>query len=169
MESDAFLKDLESRYDAQLRREQDAEAFEVSQGEALGVSLGERFSESIGNTVSLQLRDGSVVEGEVLEAYPLWMRVKKLAGQSLIPRSAVVSARGLAPVPGVVERVESGITFASALREVAAEGSRVTLRYSGIEVAGYLVRVGLDFVDVADVSDDPLAIATASIDEVVIF
>ena len=88
----AFMDELEARFDEERGREIDELIDELTDAERASITLSARLAGTDGS-VSLALRGGSVVVGEVLDATRSWVLLREGAGASLVLLPAVVGAR----------------------------------------------------------------------------
>ena len=149
MEWDALFADLESRFEAERRADLAAQSAELAQAEAAAITLADRLRARVGHEIHLRTRTGHQVDGLVREACPAFVRVDEGAGvQALVPVAAVALAAPLAGLSVPAGEVERRTGLAAAARALARSGARVRVLAAGGEVAGRIVRVGADHVDV---------------------
>jgi hypothetical protein len=128
------------------------------------LTLLNRLRSNLGREVSLVLTGAGPVSGRIERVGVDWAL---LSGPQdvLVVMAAVASVADLpreSVSPSAVGAVASRLTFASALRAIAVDRSRVTMVLTdGTSVAGTPDRVGADFVDVAVHPDDVAPRATA--------
>jgi hypothetical protein len=153
---DALFADLEAAAEGAQRLEYEAEVAEQARAEYASVHLVDRLRAHAGRPLVCQLVDGQRLEGVVLDVGPQWVLVQGIAGQVLIPVSAVAGVDGLTrsvtlPDGEVGRRLGLGVV----LRGLAVRRVPVRLDLcSGATVAGRVDRVGADHVDLAVYAPD---------------
>ncbi|WP_432506037.1 hypothetical protein [Kineococcus arenarius] len=150
MRWDDLFEDLDARLAHARRLERDAEVADRRDDDVASVDLLSRLLATEGD-LSLQLLDGSWVDGRVRAAGPGWVLLSAgspVRRQVLVPTAAACAVRGLSTAsrpPGAVVLRRSLLL---ALRALAAAGEGVLVRTRAGDVRGRLARVGADHVDV---------------------
>lgn len=151
---DELFADLESRWDAEVRRELDAEVADRTRRERAAIGLLDRLSAAVGSgEITVSLVDGSRVTDRVADAGDGWLLLGgpptgRLAAV-LIPFAAVTGVVGLGRgadqgAPG------RRFGFGYALRGLSRDRAAVTVvDASGGSCTGTIDVVGRDFVEVS--------------------
>ncbi|MFC8502978.1 hypothetical protein ACFUC1_11475 [Pedococcus sp. NPDC057267] len=150
-----LFADLESQWDAEQRRELDAEVADRTRRERATVALAHRLAAAGSAAVSVTVRDGTRVSGQVADVGDGWF----LLGEPgrvpcLVPTAAVVSVTGLAAraVEGSPGR-RFGLGYA--LRAVSRDRAVVRLTdFTGSTCTGTIDAVGSDHLGLAEHAPD---------------
>lgn len=144
-----LFDDLEAEIAAGARAELTDRAAELARADAAGVGLVERLRGRVGGPVRLTLADGSTVAGRVVDVAERWSALADGARQHLVPHAAVAWVEGATgPAgPAATGVVERRLGLAHALRAISRDRSRVQVRTAAGTLAGVVVRVGRDYVD----------------------
>jgi len=149
MRWDHLFGDLEAQlsaaHDAQFR----AEVSDLTRSERATVELAERLLTAKGQSVTLTLRDGETVHGEVADAALQWLLLGVSGPQTLVPMHAVAVVAGLPAQTSHVTEVERRLGIGHALRALARDRARVIVDYGAGEVTGLIAAVGADYVEVS--------------------
>ena len=150
MRWDGLFADLEVQWQAQVRRELDAEVADRTRRERATIELADRLAAHQGRVVGLTLVDGTTVPGRVEQAGQGWVLLSAAAGSCLVPSTALIGVAGLqrgATMPGA----ERSFAFGYALRGLSRDRAVVTIvDVSGGSTTGTIDGVGLDFVEVSE-------------------
>ena len=150
-----LFADLESQWDAEQRRELDAEVADRTRRERATVTLGDRLAGAGAAPVSVTLRDGSRIGGRVADVGDGWFLLGEPGRVTcLVPMAAVVSVTGLAAraVEGSVGR-RFGLGYA--LRAVSRDRAVVRVTdATGATCTGTIDAVGSDHVELAEHAAD---------------
>lgn len=92
MDLELFLADLSGRFDAHRRQEEDALVGELTDAERAGIDLAHRLVAMRGSLLTLLVRGGERLEGEVVDVAGSWVLLRTPGGDSLVPVGAVVAA-----------------------------------------------------------------------------
>lgn len=146
---ETLFADLEARLDAAQAQERLADVAERTRAERAAVLLADRWRAATGAELTLRLRGGEAVRGEVVDAAASWVLLRG-ARQHLVPAAAVVTVAGLPPaVAAPAGTVARRLGLGHALRAVARDRSVVHVVTVGGAVDGRVDAVGADHVDVA--------------------
>ena len=85
----AFIAELESRFEEQRVRDLEELIDELTDAERASVTLSARLA-GVAGGVTLALRGGQVVSGQVLDSTRTWVLMRGEGGDSLVMLSAVV-------------------------------------------------------------------------------
>ena len=91
MDMSAFIAELEARFDEQRVRDLEELIDELTDAERASVTLSARLAGASG-IVTLALRGGRVVSGQILDSTRTWVLMRGENGDSLVMLSAVVGA-----------------------------------------------------------------------------
>jgi len=154
---DALFADLEAELEGEEARELDGEVRDRTRREHARLTLADRLVAHEGVTVTVTTTAGPV-RGVVTDAAKDWV----LVDQTLIPRTAIVSVRGLgAAARDPEQRPVAELPVGYALRRLAAEHDEVTCTFAdGRTTRGAITRVGRDHVDIGGEAIPFRAIAT---------
>lgn len=153
---DRLFEDLEARAAAQSRLELDAEVAERTRLERARVTLGERVAGAGGVLLTLRLRGGTVVRGQVEDSGDGWVLLVEEGGrQLLVPVASVLGISGLGRPRDDTRARRFGL--GSAVRGVSRDRRAVVVRdVDGGSVHGTIDSVGADAFDLAEhPSDSP--------------
>lgn len=148
MDMYAFMDELEARFDEERRREIDELIDELTDAERASVTLSARLAGADGR-VTLALRGGSVVVGEVLDATRSWVLLREGAGDSLVMLSAVVGAWPLGRSVARESSIRGGVGVGHILRELCARAANIAIDSDCGDHRGIIDAVYADHVDVA--------------------
>lgn len=135
---------------AQSRLELDAEVAERTRLERSRITLGERMAGALGARVTLRLRGGTVVRGQVEDSGDGWVHVVEDGGrQLLVPAPSVLGISGLGRPRDDTRARRFGL--GSAVRVVSRDRRAVVvLDVDGGSVHGTIDAVGADAFDIAE-------------------
>ncbi len=154
MRWELLFADLEARLEAEEVAGRAAAVVDLTRAERATVRLADRLrarvADGAGAPVTVSVRGGEQVSGDLLDSGPDWLLLgdTRAGRRSLVPLSAVAAVAGLglrADPPGLVER---RLTLGHALRALARDRQVVRVRTTGAEVVGRIGAVGADHVDV---------------------
>lgn len=127
MDLELFLADLAGRFDAHRRLETDFVVGELTDAERVGVPLAARMVAMRGRVLSVLVRGGERLAGEVVDVADSWVLLRTPGGDSLVPISAVVAAW---PMGGAVAGglgLGDTVGVDHVLREAAEQGLLVVI------------------------------------------
>ncbi|GIG55409.1 hypothetical protein [Demequina activiva] len=165
MRWEALFRDLEAQADAQADEQWRHEVAERTRGERASVTVAARVAAARGGSVSAVLRDGTRVSGVLVDSGGDWALVTDGGRQHLVSLASVAVLDGLPRRADVLSAVESRLSIAHALRALSRERARVAVR-TGVEVAGVIVGVGADHINVLTDAGVTTTVPLASILEV---
>lgn len=144
---DALFDDLAAQLAAAESQDRAAAVADLTRAEHATITLVERLRGTPG-TVTLELRDGWAVTGELREAAEEWVLVGEARRQHLVPTGAIAAVQGLGrhaqPAPsGRSARLGLG----HALRALMRDRRPVQVRTPTGVFPGWVARVGKDHVD----------------------
>lgn len=152
---DELFEDLESQWDAEMRRELDAEVADRTRRERAAIGLLDRLSAAVGQgEVTVSLVDGSRVSGRVADAGDGWLLLGGRLVGHLAP-AVLIPFTGVTAVVGLGRGVDQGAPgrrfgFGYALRGLSRDRAVVTvLDVSGGSCTGTIDVVGRDFIEVS--------------------
>lgn len=149
MRWDELFGDLESQWQAQVRRDLDAEVADRTRRERATIALADRLAAHRGRVVGVTLVDGTLVDGRVLEVGQGWLLLSAVTGSCLVPTTAVAGVTGLERRAGVPEPGRS-FGFGYALRGLSRDRVAVTVvDVSGGAASGTIDGVGRDFLELS--------------------
>ena len=148
MDMSAFMAELESRFDEERVRDLEDLIDELTDAERASVTLSARLAGAVG-VVTLALRGGHVVSGQVLDSTRTWVLLRGEGGDSLVWLSAVVGAWPLGRSVARESSIRGGIGVGHVLRELSARGVGVAIESDGGDHRGIIDAVYADHVDVA--------------------
>ena len=163
MRWDALFADLAAQWEAESRRELDAEVADRTRRERASVGLYERLAAAGTGPVTVSLWGGANARGRVAEVGDGWLLLAAEAngpkagpssGPALIPFSAVTAVTGLsARVRGTASGRRFGLGYA--LRGLSRDRSVVLLTdLTGAVGAGTIDAVGLDVLELSEHAAD---------------
>lgn len=159
MRWDDLFGDLAAQWDAELRRELDAEVADRTRRERALVGLYERLAAAGEEVVTVALRSGARVTGRVVDVGDGWLLLRAvgggpLAGPVLVPFAGVMAVTGLSPrVGGTAMGRRFGLGYA--LRGLSRDRSVVLLTdLTGSVVTGTIDAVGLDVLELSEHAAD---------------
>lgn len=156
---EALFADLEAQMAAAEVAEVGSRAAAMTRAEFARTALPDRLRAQGDAPVSLRLRDGRWVQGQVVDVARRWVLLAVPTGRHdgdglppgrlLVVLTAVERLRDLTPrsVPG--EGVVASLGVGSALRALARDRAAVTLLLVSGDLTGTVDRVGEDHLDVA--------------------
>jgi hypothetical protein len=157
MRWDALFNDMEAQFVESDKLSMEAEISERARADAAGMGLADRLRGSVGTLVKVHLESGAILEGVLTYAGSDAMVLSDKRQQVLIPYSAVATYTGLGRFSvGEPSAVRTRIGLSHALRALARDRSELTVTLRGRDirdsgVTGVIDRVGLDYIDVAEV------------------
>ncbi len=150
MRWERLFADLEAQWDAEARRDLDAEVADRTRRELARVELVTRVSAQLGSSMTVQLRTGVAFTGALRDLGADWMLLGRDVGEVLVPLSAVVGFIGLRPRTGQA-RTARRFALGYAVRLLARDRAEVLLTdLTGQRRSGTVDRVGADFLDLAE-------------------
>ena len=162
MRWEALFDDLDGQWEAEERRERDAEVADRTRAERARVLLAERYAASRGETLTLWLAAGTTVEGRLVDLGADWVLLRDAAG-----REVLVAADAVVGVTGLSRRSEPDVTarrfaLGYALRALSRDRAPVVVTdRSGGRVTGTIDAVGRDWCEVSEHPlDEPRRSAT---------
>ena len=156
MRWDALFDDMEQQLAAASAQDQRQEAADLTRSERASVLLTDRLRGGLGSSVTLTVRSGTAVRGELTDVGAAWVLIVDGRRQHLVPVGAIATAAGLpptsAPPPGTVVR---RLGLGHALRAVARDRDLVRVTtVSGAAPQGRIDAVGADHLELAGVFED---------------
>jgi hypothetical protein len=150
MRWDDLFGDLEAQWEAEERRALDAEVADRTRRERALVGLYDRFAAAAGSDLTLGLRTGRSVTGQVADVGEGWVLLKVGSSRALVPFGGLTGVVGLGPradARGVGRKF--GLGFA--LRGLSRDRAVVRLTdVSGAQLTGTIDAVGQDFLELAE-------------------
>lgn len=156
MDLELFLADLAGRFDAHRRDEVDALVGELTDAERAGVTFSSRMVAMRGTELTVLVRGGERLTGEVVDVAESWVLLRTRGGDSLVPTAAVVAAW---PMGGAVAGgigLGDTVGLDHVLREAADQGLGVVIDHDAGLHQGV---VGAVLADHFDLEPDPGATA----------
>ena len=148
MDMSAFIAELEARFDEQRVRDLEELIDELTDAERASVTLSARLAGASG-IVTVALRGGRVVSGQILDSTRTWVLMRGENGDSLVMLSAVVGAWPLGRSVARESSIRGGVGVGHVLRELSARGVGVAIESDGGDHRGVIDAVYADHVDVA--------------------
>ena len=148
MDMYAFIDELEARFDEARSCDLQELIDELTDAERASVTLSARLA-GVEGVVTLALRGGGVIVGEVLDSTSTWVLLRASSGDSLVMISAVVGAWPLGRSVARESSIRGGIGVGHVLRELGARGVGVVVESDGGDHRGIIDAVYADHVDVA--------------------
>lgn len=147
MDLELFLADLAGRFDADRRLEVDAEVGELTDAERAGVTLASRLVAMRHHVLTVLVRGGERLSGEVVDVAGSWVLLRTPGGDSLVPTAAVVAAwpMGGAVAGGLGPGDSVGVDHV--LREAADQGLGVVIDHDAGLHQGVVEAVLADHFD----------------------
>ena len=154
MRWDELFGDLSAQWEAELRRELDAEVADRTRRERAAVGLRERLAGAAAAALRLTLRTGDVLECRVADVGEDWVLVDAARGLVLVPLAAIVGVVGGGPrADGSPPGRRFGLGFA--LRGLSRDRSVVDLQdVTGSVLTGTIDAVGRDVLDLSEHAAD---------------
>lgn len=151
MRWEGFFADLEAQWDAEERRELDAEVAERTRGERAGLDLLDRLCAQRHRPLRVHLRTGTTLDGVLADLGADWLLLRTgPAREALVPLAAVASLTGLA-ARASSDALARRFGLGSALRVLARDRATVALTdISGQVSTGTIDRVWRDVLDLAE-------------------
>ncbi len=144
---DALFDDLAAQLVAAETQDRATAVADLTRAEHATITLVERLRGTPG-TVTLELRDGSAVTGELREAAEEWVLVGEARRQHLVPTVAIAAVQGLGrhaqPAPSTRS---ARLGLGHALRALMRDRRPVQVRTAAGTYPGWVARVGKDHVD----------------------
>ncbi len=155
MRWDDLFGDLAAQWEAETRRELDAEVADRTRRERALVGLYERFAAAGDDVVTVSLRTGAAVSGRVADVGDGWLLLGAEPGAPLlVPFGAVVGVTGLSPRAGG-NAVGRKFGLGYALRGLSRDRAVVLLTdLTGRVVTGTIDGVGLDVLELSEHAAD---------------
>lgn len=147
---DDLFADMEGRWRAQQQQALEADIAEAVRLERSRIALDDRLRAQCGEMISLQLRSGMSLSGQLGRIGADWLSLTGSGHSMLVPLAAITWVDGLPPWA----QQESGhsrraLSIASPLRALMRDRARIEVFVAGQCVAtGLLATVGKDHVDV---------------------
>ena len=148
MDMSAFIAELEARFDEQRVRDLEELIDELTDAERASVTLSARLAGASG-IVTLALRGGQVVSGQILDSTRTWVLMRGENGDSLVMLSAIVGTWPLGRSVARESSIRGGVGVGHVLRELSARGVGVAIESDGGDHRGVIDAVYADHVDVA--------------------
>ena len=126
MDMYAFIDELEARFDEARSCDLQELIDELTDAERASVTLSARLA-GVEGVVTLALRGGGVIVGEVLDSTSTWVLLRASTGDSLVMISAVVGAWPLGRSVARESSIRGGIGVGHVLRELSARGIEVAI------------------------------------------
>jgi hypothetical protein len=157
MRWERLFSDLEGQWEAEARRDLDAEVADRTRRERATVGLYERFAAAVGAPVALRLVTGPALKGAVSDVGQDWLLLEDEQGRpALVPLAAVASASGLgarASESAVGKRFALGYALRGLSRDRAVVA---VLDLAGTLTTGTIDAVGADCFDLSEhAPEDP--------------
>lgn len=148
MDMYAFIDELEARFDEARSCDLQELIDELTDAERASVTLSARLA-GVEGVVTLALRGGGVIVGEVLDSTSTWVLLRASTGDSLVMISAVVGAWPLGRSVARESSIRGGIGVGHVLRELSARGIEVAIDSDCGDHRGVIDAVYGDHIDVA--------------------
>lgn len=157
MRWERLFADLEAQYEAAGRDDLAGEVADRTRREVAQITLADRLRAARGTTIELHLAGGHVVFGPVGRTGPGWALIAEDdPAATLVATAAITEIRrlGVAAAPPPSE-VAARLDLAHILRAIARDRTVVSIGLvDGRILSARIDRVGRDFVDVSNPSDD---------------
>jgi hypothetical protein len=160
MRWDDLFGDLEAQWDAEARRELDAEVADRTRRERAGIGLLDRVAAAEERELTLSLVDRTRLAGRVVDVGDGWLLLERSAvlgapgGPVLVPLSAVTGVVGLGQRADQARRGRR-FGFGYALRGLSRDRAVVTVAdVSGLSCTGTIDAVGKDYLEVSEHAPD---------------
>jgi hypothetical protein len=154
MRWDQLFGDLESQWEAEARRELDAEVADRTRRERAGVGLDERLAAAEGAPLRVGLVSGDVLSGRLTDVGAGWLLLATRVGPALVPLTAVTAVAGVGrQADGRSQGRRFG--FGYALRGLSRDRAVVVVTdLSGGQVTGTIDGVGRDMLELSEHAAD---------------
>jgi hypothetical protein len=152
---DELFGDLAAQWDAEERRELDAEVADRTRRERAAIGLYERLAAAADSVVSIHLVDRTTVSGPVADVGDGWVLLgQQPGGAALVPFTAFVSLAGVANrAAGSATGRRFGLGYA--LRGLSRDRAVVAVSdLSGAVVTGTIDAVGRDHLELSEHAAD---------------
>jgi hypothetical protein len=150
MRWEELFEDLETQWQAQVRRELDAEVADRTRRERASITLADRLAAQDRSIVRVALVDGTMLSGKVQEVGQGWLVLSMVTGSCLVPVAAVAGISGLQRKAGMPGPGRS-FGFGYALRGLSRDRVAVTVvDVSGGASTGTIDGVGRDFLELSE-------------------
>ncbi len=144
---DALFDDLEAQLAAAEAGDRATAVADLTRAEHATITLVERLRGTAG-AVTLELRDGSAVTGELRDAASEWVLVGELRRQHLVPAGAIATVAGLGRHAQPSRSARSDrLGLGHVLRALMRDRRPVQVRTPAGAFPGWIARVGKDHVD----------------------
>jgi hypothetical protein len=159
---EALFRDLEAQFDAAEDAELSAEVSDRTRIEAARLRLVDRLRAAVGGEIAVRTHGDEHVRGRLAAVGSEWLVVEEPGGRgAIVPFAAVVSVRGLTARtahPGAAGIIDARLGIGHAFRQVARDRAEARLTLvDGTVVTGTVDRVGRDFLEITERSDDARA------------
>ncbi|MDO5728149.1 MAG: hypothetical protein Q4P71_00820 [Actinomycetaceae bacterium] len=141
-----ILSALEGQFEAQLQEGLREEVSEFAEGELLSVSVAARIRARIGQSLTVRSLNGETVTGIVKAVAEPWVLLEA-GGEELIQLASCVSVEPLGHSAPSRSPLESRLTYAYVLRQIARRRIRVRISAGDLVTAGAIVGVYADHID----------------------
>lgn len=149
MRWEALFDDLEAQFAAIELADRAAAVGELTRAERATVHLDARVRAAVGNALTVRVRGGEQLAGELVDAASEWLLLADGPRRYLVPAHALAVVRGLG---GLVEPDTGGVLrrlgLSHALRALSRDRVTVRIDARGTELRGRIEAVGADHVDV---------------------
>lgn len=144
---DALFDDLEAQLAAAEAGDRAAAVADLTRAEHATITLVERLRGAAG-AVTIELRDGASVTGELRDAASEWVLVGEDRRQHLVPSGAIATVAGLGRHAQPARSARSDrLGLGHVLRALMRDRRPVQVRTSAGAFPGWIARVGKDHVD----------------------
>jgi hypothetical protein len=151
MRWERLFSDLEGQWEAEARRDLDAEVADRTRRERAGVGLYERLAAAVGTPVALRLLAGPALTGTVSDVGQDWLLLEDEQGRpALVPLGAIASATGLgarASESALGKRFALGYALRGLSRDRAVVA---VVDRTGAVATGTIDAVGADCFDLSE-------------------
>ena len=151
MRWERLFSDLEGQWEAEARRDLDAEVADRTRRERATVGLYERFTAAVGTPVALRLVAGPALKGAVSDVGQDWLLLEDEQGRpALVPLAAIASASGLG-ARASESVVGKRFALGYALRGLSRDRAVVAvIDTAGAVTTGTIDAVGADCFDLSE-------------------
>lgn len=142
---EALFHDLESQWIGQSRLDREGEIVEMTDAEAVEVELRQRFLAMLEKPVQIRLRNGEIVEAQVVDCAQQWLLLGQGTKRWLVPHWALVWAKvsgKVAPAPELRQRM----SFTTALRALAQGRQKLRVVLDQTHLTGFIRQVSADHI-----------------------